>query len=155
MAGRQALLLQILLVVILSLEERYCWNDLSDYGLTKTMGVFQLLLRSFGGGFLLWSMKEDSRTILLAPVRPLPVELRGIVVLPEDVEQLVIRKLGGIVIEFDRFGMTGRIRAHRLIGRIGRIAAGVADARRDHSGHLAKGRFDSPETACRKSSFSH
>src|ERR1700674_6002849 len=116
MTGREALLFEVLLVVILGLEESYGRNNLGDHGLAEAPGFFQLLFRSLGGGFLFWSVKEDCRAILLAPVRPLPVKLRGIVVLPEDFEQLGVGKLGGVVIDLYNRGVAGRLLDNLLCG---------------------------------------
>src|SRR5579863_109373 len=100
-------------------------------------------------------MKKDRRAILRTPVRPLPVELRGIVILPEHFEQLVIRKLRGIVLDFDRFGMASAVGADVFIARIRGLPAGIADSGRAYARQLPESRLDSPKTACCKSSFSH
>src|SRR5579863_3631754 len=155
MARREALLFQILLMIILGLEESLCRNNLGDDGLAEAVLFFQSLFRRLGCGFLLRGVKEDCRAILLAPVWPLPVELRGIVVLPEDFEQLIVGKPGGIVIDFDGLGMPGRVSANLFVSWVGRVATDVADPGRDHSRQLAEGCFNSPETPCSKSSFSH
>src|SRR3989442_15557995 len=100
-------------------------------------------------------MKEDGRAVLCAPVGPLTIELRGIVVLPEDFQQLVIRKLRCIVVHFDSLGVSGAISTDVFVSRISRLSAGITDASRNHARQLTKCRFHSPETASGKGSFGH
>src|SRR5580704_19774473 len=92
-AGRQALFLQILLVVILSFEEGLCGNNLGDDRLAEAVGFFQLFFGSLGRSLLFRAVEKNRRTILLTPIWPLAVELSGIVVLPKDFEQLVVGEL--------------------------------------------------------------
>ena len=73
-------------------------------------------------------MEKDGRPVLRAPVRPLAVELRGIMVLPEDFQEVFVANLRGIIVDFDRLGVTGAVGANLLIGRIVGVAAAVAYA---------------------------
>src|SRR5579872_4849637 len=100
-------------------------------------------------------MEEDRRAILLAPVGSLAIKLRGIVVLPEYFEQLVIGKLAWIVLNFDGFGVAGCVCANLLISWIRGVTADVANASGNHAGELAECGFDSPKTSSGKSSFRH
>src|ERR1700720_396964 len=100
-------------------------------------------------------MKEDRGTVLCAPVRTLTIQLSGIVVLPEDFQQLVVRKFRRIVVHFDGLGVSGAIGTDLFIRRIGGLSAGITDASRGHTRQLTKCRFHSPETASGKSSFGH
>jgi hypothetical protein len=117
------------------------------------MRLFQRFFGGAGGGFLLWGGKENGGTILAAEVRALAVDLGGIVILPEDVEQLFVGELGGIVGDFYCFGVAGAVSADFLVGWIAGLAAGIAYASGDDAGQLAEGGFDSPETTCGKNGF--
>ena len=92
---------------------------------------------------------------MAAVVWALAVQLRGIVVLPEDLEQLIVADLCGIVFNFDSFGMPRSVAANVFVAGIRKFAAGVADARRGHARNLPEARFHSPETPCCKCSFCH
>ena len=73
-------------------------------------------------------MEEDRRTVLASVIRALAVQLRGIVVLPEDIEQLFIIDLGRIVFNLDCLGVSGAVAANVFVGRVRKLSAGVADA---------------------------
>ena len=66
-------------------------------------------------------VEEDDRTVLLAVVGALAIELGGIVNVEEDAQQVFVGNLGGIVIDFDDLGMAGAVGAHVLIGGIGSV----------------------------------
>src|SRR5207253_1254504 len=155
MAARQAALFQILLVIILSLIESRSGNNLRDDRLPICSRLSALFLRTLSRGLLFGVMIENRGTILRSRVGPLPVQLRGIVVLPENVQQLFIRNLGRIIVDLDRFGMPGAIRTNIFVRRILHLPTRVTDAGGDHARQLAEGRFHSPKTSCSKSSFSH
>ena len=72
-------------------------------------------------------VKENSGTILRADVRALAVESCWVVALPEDRQQLRIRDLGGVELNFDCLGLAGRSGADLLVGRINLGAARVPD----------------------------
>ncbi len=76
---------------------------------------------------LLGRMKENRGAVLRAPVRALAVHLRGIVVLPENFQQVGIADFGGIEFDFHGFGVAGAVGADFFIGRILGLAAGIAD----------------------------
>jgi hypothetical protein len=95
-------------------------------------------------------MEKDRRAILCAPVRALAVQLRGIVIFPENLEQIFVANLGGIELDFHSLGVTGAVGADIFVGRIVHLSAGVADTGGDDARNLAEGGLDSPETACRK-----
>ena len=87
----------------------------------------QYVFRSPGRRFLLGGMKENGGAILRAPIRPLPVELGGIMILPEDFQQLFVSHLGGIEFDFHRFGVPGAVSANFFVGRIFGLAANIAN----------------------------
>ena len=72
-------------------------------------------------------MKEDRRTVLRAVVRTLTVQLRGVMVLPENLQQVVIFHLRRIVFHFDGFGVTSAIAANIFVRGVLELSARVAD----------------------------
>src|SRR5262249_28238219 len=87
---------------------------------------------------LLGRVVEDRRAVLRAVVRSLTVELRGIVQLPERVEQLIVGYFLRIVGELHDFRVSGSVRADIFVRGIVERAAQITDARIDHAGDLAK-----------------
>ena len=100
-------------------------------------------------------MKENRGAVLRAPIGPLAVDLRGIVVLPENFQQIVVRDFRGIVFHFDRFGVAGAIGANFFIGGVLGLATGVADASGGDARHLPEGGFHAPETSRCECGFFH
>src|SRR5205807_3187664 len=108
------------------------------------------LERLFGGPgrrFLLGGVEEDDGSILRSHVRALPVQLRGIVVFPEDAQQILIRNLGRIVLDFHHFRVPGPSRADILIRWVLEGAAGITDRRRNDALYLPERGFHAPEAA--------
>src|SRR3954452_13426736 len=118
MAGSQAALLQILLVIFLSRVERSGRFDLRHHFLLQAPALLQRFLAYFGGALLLSGMEEDGGAVLRAPIRPLPVQLSGVVVLPEDVEQRVIADLRGIISHFHDLSVAGRVSTDLTVSRV-------------------------------------
>src|SRR5205823_4942237 len=85
---------------------------------TFVSGFLELVLGFFRGLFLLGIMEEDNRAVLGPDIRPLAVELGGIVVVPENVQQLFIGNLLGVVFHFHHFGVARSVRANILVGGI-------------------------------------
>src|ERR1700728_3248421 len=114
--------------------------------------MFLLLAVARGdrGLLLLRPVREDCRTVLIADVWSLAIELRGIVNLPEQIEQLVVRHALGIVNNFDRFRVSSPVTADLTVRRVLRVAAGVARDGLFDSGKLTKCGFDPPAAAGRK-----
>src|SRR6476660_9196205 len=100
-------------------------------------------------------MEEDRRAVLCAPVRALAVELGGIVVLPENLQQVGVGDLGGIEVDLDGFCVASPIGADLLIGRIVGMATDVTHAGRSYTRKLPKCGFNSPKTACGECCFLH
>src|SRR5579884_1391600 len=100
-------------------------------------------------------MEEDHAAVLRAVVRPLPVELRGIVYLEELREQLLVSNFCGIKFDVHDLGMAGAVGTHVLVGGVLKRSAHVADAGCNHAGQFGKRRFYTPETTCAKSSLFH
>src|SRR5258708_2951542 len=153
--GRLSPFFEILLVVILCWMKRNCRNDLSHDRLLEAPRLLQLFFREPGFALLLRDVEKDRRAVLRSIVRTLAVELGGVVVLPEHLEQFLVGEFCGIVIYFDRLGVAGAVAAHVLIGRIGEVPAGVANPGCGNPRQLAESSFHSPETACGKGGFGH
>src|SRR6185437_3242268 len=100
-------------------------------------------------------MIEDCRAVLLAEVRALTVQLRGIVVLPENIEQVFIGNSGGVVIDLDRFRMACGVGANVFVGGVLHLTADVTDAGSGYARNLTKRRFYAPETSSCESCFCH
>src|SRR5919108_73496 len=142
-AGRAAALLEVLLVVVLGLVEGRRRLDLRH----DRRAPVRLLarLRAQRELLLLLVVEEDDRAVLVADVPSLAVELRRIVLVPEDVEQLFVSDELRVEGHFDDLGMPGRVRADIFVRRILERATGVTDARPGDAFDLAKRRLDAPE----------
>jgi uncharacterized protein len=100
-------------------------------------------------------MEENRRPILVADVRSLPVQRGGVVITPEDFEQVVIADDLGIEGDLDHFGVAGAIRANVFIGGVVDLAAGIADRRGFDARETPKRSFDAPKTACTECGLLH
>jgi hypothetical protein len=154
-ATGQATLLQILLVIVLSRIELHRGDDLRRNRLGVAMGFLQSLLRGLRGRLLLGRVEKDGGAILRAPIRTLPVDLRGVVILPENFQQLAEAHLGRIEVYFHGFGMPGAVGADFFVRGVVSLSADVADARPRDSGHRAESGFYSPETSRCECGFLH
>src|SRR6266540_285125 len=144
-AGRATALLEVLLVVVLRLVERLRWLDLRDD--RSSPARLLVRLRTEGCLPLLVVVDEDDGAVVVADVPTLAVQLRRIVLAPEHVEQLLVRHPPGVVGHLDDLGVSGRVRADVLVGRVLERSARVADASRRDSFHLTERRLDAPEAA--------
>src|SRR5262245_15729858 len=86
-------------------------RDFGDDGATQSAARVERGLRLFGRRLLVRRMKEDGRTILRAHVRPLAIELRRVVTLPEYVKQLFVADFRRVVFDFDDLRVAGGIGA--------------------------------------------
>ena len=64
-----------------------------------------------------------------APVRPLAIQLSRIVILPEDVEQLLVGELRRIVLDLYCFGVARVVGADIFVRRVGKVSARVPNPR--------------------------
>src|SRR5512141_495031 len=153
-AGKTALL-EILLVIILCHVELRRWSDLGDNRTTIPSALLSFILRCDRCFLLRIIMVEDGRAVLSAHVRSLPVEGRGIVILPENREQVVVGDACRIVRHLHDFSVAGAAAADVVIGWILQRSAEVSDSRRENTGDLAVCGFDSPEASRAKSCDRH
>src|SRR5438309_11446639 len=128
MASGKPTLFQILLVVVLGGIESCRRNDLGNHRLAILPGFVQTFLRELRRRFLLRTVKENGRPVLRTPVGSLAVELGGIVILPKDFQQLLVRNFRPIVLHLNRFRVPGVVVTHVLVGWVGHSSAGVAYA---------------------------
>src|SRR4051812_34634529 len=134
--------LGVLLMVVLSAIKRPKWRDLR-HDLVRL-----LLLRAHDGrtrGVLLCrGLREDRAAILIAIVRALAVQSRGVVDVEEYVEQAAVAHALRIELDQHGFGMTRVVLANAGVGRIGRVPTGVAHRGCGHPWHVTKRIFDAP-----------
>src|SRR6266481_3626813 len=93
-------------------------------------------------------MEEDCGAVLRTEVRALAVYLRGVVHLPEGVEQLFVAYLRRIEGDLHDFSVAGFVGADVFVRRVYRVTAAVAYRSVDHPGDAAKLRFDPPKASC-------
>src|SRR6266850_2239801 len=122
-ARLDAALRKILLVILLSTVELRSRSDLRHDGLGKHR--LRLFLRRDRRLLLLRRMEEDRRTILRADVRSLAVKRRGIMHLPECVEQFVVVDARRVERYLHHFGVAGGVSTNVLIGWVLQLAAQV------------------------------
>src|SRR5207253_3252056 len=144
-AGSQAALFQISLVVFLSAIKLRSGRDFSDYRTTIARGSLKLALGSFSNGLLLRGMKEDGGAVLRAHVWTLAVRRGGIVHVPESLKQLLVRNLRRVIGQLHHFGVTSLIGANILIGRILGLAAQIAGCSIGNPWNLSKMGFHAPK----------
>ena len=104
---------------------------------------------NLGGGDLplLVAGCKDRGAILRANIVPLAIELRRIVGVEEDVEQLFLANLPRIVSDANRLRVTRVAVANRFVVRGLRGAADVAARHVEHAAQLLKRRLRTPEAA--------
>src|SRR5947207_9140489 len=89
----------------------------------------------------------DGRAVLRAGIVALAHALRRVVAFPENPEQLVVAHDLRVKDHQHHFGVVGQSRAHFIVGRVLRLAAGVADCGRVHAGGLPEQALGAPEAA--------
>jgi hypothetical protein len=100
-----------------------------EFGFHIVILLFECRDELGGGFFLLIIQIENSRTVLLAHIRPLAIQLGEIMRLEEQPGQLLVARFRRIVDHLDRFGMARLIRADLFVGRIINMPARVAHRR--------------------------
>src|SRR5271155_260429 len=92
-------------------------------------------------------MKENRRTVLLAKVRSLPIDLSRVVHGPERIQEFLVTQFLGVESYLHYFRMSGGVRADILVRWVVGFSPAIAHDRVDHSGNAAKRRFNSPKTS--------
>src|SRR3954453_15443051 len=147
-------LVEVLLVVVLGEVELGSWRP-DDLGLDLAVpGSRQRLLvhrlRCLGRRALGVVAAKDVRPVLRPAVIALTHALRRVVVLPEDLEQILVADLRGIEDHADRLRVARLAGAGLAIGRVAGGTALVTDGRRPHAGLLPVRLLLAPEAAERK-----
>lgn len=85
--GLVPVLLVVGLVIVLALIELFQWNDLRDDGLAES--ALRAISRLFCSKALLFGVREDDASVLIADIRSLTIDLSRIVHSPKHVENLL------------------------------------------------------------------
>src|ERR671916_1251839 len=135
--------LQIILVLGLGFPEVAGRRDLGhDLPRPKTGGI-DVGDRILSDALLVLARVEDRRAIACPDVIALAVPGGWIVNLEKEFQQPAVAYLRGVEDDFDRFGMCAVV----AIRRVRHVAAGVANARRNHTILAANEILHSPEAA--------
>src|SRR5262249_37421095 len=136
----------VTLVIVLGRIEGRQRFELGDNWIVERLGVGQLFDLGLGRAALRFVGIENRRAVVCAIVVALMIQLRRIVGVEEDVQQLIVRDPLGIVGHADHLGMARVAIAHSLV--IGRLffAPGVAARDANHALNLLKGRLGAPKT---------
>src|SRR6185503_11856384 len=143
-AVAQRVLLGEVLVVALGGVERAGGQD--ERGHLAELADDARLAR-FGGAALLVAVHEDGGAVLRPLVAELPLVVARVDVVPEDVEQLLVARLGRVVGHFDRLEVAGPVRRDLLVSGVLLVAAGVAGDDREHAGLPLERVLGAPEAA--------
>src|SRR4051794_34174105 len=130
----------------LGLPERTGRLDLRDDLAGPQSGGVDVRDRLARDPLLLGVEVVDRRAVAGADVVALAIPRRRVVDLEEELEDVAVGDLLRVEDDLDRLGM----RAVVAVGRVGDVAAGVSDARRDDAGALAQQVLHSPEAAARQ-----
>ena len=145
MALRLTAFFKIVLVIIFSGVKLCDWDNRGGDRFGELAGLFEVGFGCAGELFLRSIREKDGAPVLGTNVGALPVERGGIVVVPEDVEELGVGDLFRIVSDADGFGVAGAVGADVLVGRILGGTAGIADFGDEDTFGLAEGFFDAPK----------
>src|SRR6185312_14420929 len=105
-AARESALLQIPLVVFLGFVKGACRLDGRDDGSPVATAGIASGARGSGRRLLGRGGVEDDRAILGADVRPLTVQGRRIVVVPEDLQELIVGNARWVERDLDNLGVS-------------------------------------------------
>lgn len=147
MAGPQAAFSQILLVIILGTVESGSRGHFTDDRPAKAPRLIHLFKRNPRSLFLLRGVEKYRRAVLHADIWPLSIARRGIVILPEDAEEFVVRHLARVVGYLHHFSVAGLSAAHVLIRRVLEITSEITNGSICYAWDIAKSLFYSPEAA--------
>ena len=143
-------LVEIVLVVILGGIKRGRGDDLGDHVVAVGTQEDDELVYD---GLLFGGLIEDGGAVLRAEIGALTVESGGVVNLEEEPGERLIGGAGGVEDDANRFGMAGEVGADVLVGRVGKLTAGVAGRDGDDPGNLLEPVLDPPETAAGENGF--
>src|SRR5258708_25891820 len=150
MAAFHPAFFQIALMVLFRPPKSGCGGNFRGYRPIEFLARLECFLQFVRGGLLLWRMKENSSAVLLAEIRPLPIDLSWIVQLEKNIEQLFVREVLRIKSNLHNFSMARCVCAYILVGRILHFSAAVTYGSFNHSRDATKSRFNSPKTPSAK-----
>ena len=145
MALTAAGLFEVTLVVIFGPVKLGGGNNHGRDWFGELAGLFEVGFGFAGDLFLRGIGEEDCASVLGADVRALPVERGGVVVVPEDVKELGVSDLFGVVSDADRFGVAGPVGADIPVGWVFGCATGITNFRDDDTFGLSESFFNAPE----------
>src|ERR1017187_8226987 len=147
------ILLVVALVVVLGLPEGPGLQDLGDDRTLQDAGRLEGSLRGLGRLPLRVVGDEDRGAVLRAVVAELAVRVRRVDVVPEDVQELLVRDLLWVVHHLDRLAVPRAARGDFVVRGIRLLAARVSHGRRDDAREVVVRLLHAPETAAREGGF--
>src|SRR5260221_705023 len=138
MAGSEAAFLEILLMIVLGAIEGLGRLDRGDDRPAEALRRFEPSLGRLGGCLLQRRVEEDRRAVLRPDIGALAVQGRRVMVLPEDVEELLIARSGRIALDLDDLGMAGFVAAQVTISWVYRHAARICGSGWNDAGEPAQ-----------------
>src|SRR5438045_2004234 len=96
-------------------------------------------------------MIKNHGPILIADIGSLALQCGGIVICPEDFEQLIVTHNRRIELHLHNFSVAARVAANVFVSWVFGFAAGITDQGLFHTWNRAKSRFHAPETSRTKS----
>ncbi len=141
-------------MVILSDDEISGGQNLRGDWPLNAPAFLQSITRGDGNRFLLGAMEEHCSQILTANVHALAVRLRWVVVLPKDLDQIIVGDTVRVISHTHGFDVAGGAGADLLVGCLGNMATGVTRFGTQNAIYSTVGGFDSPESASGKSGLS-
>ena len=123
----EAALFEVLLVVLFRTPEGGSRNNLGYDGPFEFSRALESFLGRSGKRLLLRGVVENHRSVLGSHVGPLAVQRGGIVVLPENCQEIVVGDLCGIIDDFNRLGMPCLVCANGFVGWVVESSSHVAD----------------------------
>ena len=144
---RLAAFLQITLVIFFGAPERWSWLDLCNDRAIKPAAFFESFFRIQSGSLLLRRVIKNYRAILRADIGALSIQRGGIMIRPENIQELIVADLRWIEFNVHHFGMPGLIGANILICRIILRPPPTPDAGRQNTFYIAERSFDTTETS--------
>src|SRR2546427_355422 len=98
-------------------------------------------------------MIKNHRAVLRAYIGTLSIQRGRIVVRPENVEDLIVRYLGGIEFHSNNLGVASLVAANIFVARIFFFPPPIPYGGRAHALKFAKILFHAPKTPCPKRRF--
>ena len=147
----RGVLFVIVLVVGLGSVERLSPSNRRDDGRLENTTLFELAFRSFGQCALFAVVRENRGPVLLAAVGELAASIGRVDLSPKDLQQILVRDDGRVILHLNRLDVGSPPRAHLFVRWRRRLTARVPGRDADHAWQLLKRRLHAPKTPARKS----